>query len=154
MRPLAVLATLCVLGFAHRTPRTAEEIEIQRRLQSAAYYVRISSRIRPSANRNQCAPAIAQFTASRKREFAQKALTGRPELPGYDKLFNEDSYATQDTLLSCNMIPREAQVQNNSCVLTPVVTEGPYYHKEGHLIRQNIAEYQDGLMLVSYIYPH
>lgn len=85
-------------------------------------------------------------------------MTGRPELPGYDNLFNvyEDSHATtQDTLLSCNAIPREPQIQNNSCVLTPVVTEGPYYHKEGHLIRQNIAEYQDGLMLVScYIYAH
>jgi len=40
------------------------------------------------------------------------------------------------------------KIQNNTCVLTPVVTEGPYYHQTGHLIRQNIAEHQDGLMLV------
>jgi len=40
------------------------------------------------------------------------------------------------------------KIQNNTCVLTPVVTEGPYYHQTGHLIRQNIAEHQDGLLLV------
>ncbi|KAG5717640.1 hypothetical protein E4T56_gene8581, partial [Termitomyces sp. T112] len=42
----------------------------------------------------------------------------------------------------------DTRLQNNSCVLTPVVTEGPYYHVQGHPIRQNIAELQDGLLLL------
>ena len=44
----------------------------------------------------------------------------------------------------------ETHIQNNTCVLAPEVTEGPYYHIEGHPVRRNIAEYQDGLLLVSY----
>jgi len=40
------------------------------------------------------------------------------------------------------------RIQNNTCVLAPEVTEGPYYHEAGHPIRQNIAEYQDGLLLL------
>lgn len=40
------------------------------------------------------------------------------------------------------------EIQNNTCVLAPEVTEGPYWHEVGHPIRQNIAEYQDGLLLV------
>ncbi len=38
----------------------------------------------------------------------------------------------------------EAEIDNNTCVLTPVVTEGPYYHKQGHPLRTNIAELQPG----------
>jgi hypothetical protein len=32
------------------------------------------------------------------------------------------------------------------------VTEGPYYHKPGHPIRQNLAEFQFGLLLVCHSY--
>ncbi|KAF8735953.1 hypothetical protein AX14_001159 [Amanita brunnescens Koide BX004] len=133
MRSLVALVLLSALGLAHKTPRTAEEIEVQRRLQSAAYV---------------CAPAIAEYTANRKA-FAQQVMTGRPDLLGYDSLFNayEDPKPRQE-LLSCDVVEREPHIQNNSCVLTPVVTEGPYYHKERHPIRQNIVEYQDGLMLL------
>jgi hypothetical protein len=41
----------------------------------------------------------------------------------------------------------DTHVQNNTCVLAPEVTEGPYHH-EDHPLRQNIAELQDGLLLV------
>lgn len=51
------------------------------------------------------------------------------------------------TFLECSPI-RETTIQNNTCVLTPETTEGPYWHKAGHPIRQNIAEYQNGLLLV------
>ena len=43
MRSLVVLFSLFTLGLAHKAPKTAEEIEVQRRLQSAAYYVRCIS---------------------------------------------------------------------------------------------------------------
>jgi hypothetical protein len=39
---LIVLALLFALCLAHKTPRTVEEIEVQRRLQSAAYHARLS----------------------------------------------------------------------------------------------------------------
>ncbi|KIL64955.1 hypothetical protein M378DRAFT_77466 [Amanita muscaria Koide BX008] len=134
---LSLLAALAV--DAHNVPKTDREFEVQRRLQAAAYY---------------CAPAVAQFTADRKRQFTQKVLSGQPELPGYADLFTsyEDAVQSQDNhqeLMSCSPVQRESHMKNNnSCVLTPVVTEGPYYHKENHIIRQNIAEYEDGLLLL------
>jgi hypothetical protein len=50
--------------------------------------------------------------------------------------------------MSCTPV-KDSSMQNNTCVLAPEVTEGPYYHTEGHPIRQNIAELEDGLLLVS-----
>ncbi|KAF8632667.1 hypothetical protein AX17_004799 [Amanita inopinata Kibby_2008] len=135
MRHPFFLPVLIALAAAHSTPKTEKEIEVQRSLQAAAYY---------------CAPAVAEYTAARKRSFAQKVLSGRPQLPGYEDLFRAyedvDAGDTQ-SLMSCAPV-RDAEIQNNTCVLTPVVTEGPYYHKEGHPIRQNIAEYQSGLLLL------
>ncbi|KAH8823111.1 Intradiol ring-cleavage dioxygenase [Flagelloscypha sp. PMI_526] len=129
-------------ALAHKEPKSDEEIEVQRNLQAAAYH---------------CAPAIAQFTAERQQAWAQKVLSGRPaqrvasQLPGYDELFDSDNYDTNDAsnqeLMSCTPI-QGTQIQNNSCVLAPEVTEGPYYHTVGHPIRQNIAELQDGLLLL------
>ena len=102
----------------------------------------------------QCAPAVAEFTASRKRSWAQKVLAGQPSLPGYQHLFSSETYGDIDAadddrkLLSCAPV-EDPHIQNNTCVLAPEVTEGPYYHISGHPIRQNIAELQDGLLLVS-----
>jgi hypothetical protein len=70
----------------------------------------------------QCAPAVAEFTASRKRSWAQKVLAGRPALPGYNELFAEGVYndapavAQQQTLMSCIPV-QETQIENNTCVL-------------------------------------
>lgn len=111
---------------------------------------------------DQCAPAVESFTASRKRAWAQKALAGIPGLPGHQELFSAETYADlgdsehakandDDTLMNCTPIS-ETHIQNNTCVLAPEVTEGPYYHNEGHPIRQNIAELQDGLLLVCSAY--
>ncbi|KAJ3915122.1 Intradiol ring-cleavage dioxygenase [Lentinula edodes] len=69
-----------------------------------------------------CAPAVGEFTAARKRAWQQQEI------------------------LACDVIEEETEMQNNSCVFTPIVTEGPYYHNSGHPIRQNIAEYQIGLL--------
>ncbi|CAH7689368.1 Intradiol ring-cleavage dioxygenase [Phakopsora pachyrhizi] len=40
------------------------------------------------------------------------------------------------------------KLRNHSCVLSPFVTSGPYYHRSEHPIRQNLAEWQDGLPLL------
>lgn len=109
-------------------------------------------------NDEQCAPAVERFTAARKRSWARKVLAGRPELPGYQELFNAGVYedepetlpASEDgdqTIMGCTPVSTTT-IQNNTCILSPVVTEGPYYHQAGHPIRQNIAEHQDGLLLV------
>ncbi|KAK7454059.1 hypothetical protein VKT23_011572 [Stygiomarasmius scandens] len=136
-RRLFHLLALLPLVLAHNEPKTDQEIETQRALQRAAYY---------------CAPAVAEFTAARKRRWAQKVLNVNPGLPGYEDLFSDGTYvdgsagdSEQKELMECSPV-RETHMQNNTCVLTPVVTEGPYYHKEGHPIRTNIAEYQIGLL--------
>ncbi|TFK19602.1 aromatic compound dioxygenase [Coprinopsis marcescibilis] len=142
---LVLAATSSTL--AHKEPKNAHEVEVQRALQAAAYH---------------CAPAIESFTAGRKRAFAQRALAGG--VPGYQHLFSSETYEDlvkqvdggassegerhpDGSLMSCTPIS-DTHIQNNSCVLAPEVTEGPYYHTEGHPLRQNIAELQDGLLLL------
>ncbi|KAJ3507810.1 hypothetical protein NLJ89_g6092 [Agrocybe chaxingu] len=146
---LSFLFALLAAGesWAHRHPKTEHEIEVQRSLQAAAYH---------------CAPAVESFTAARKLAFAQRALAGNPSLPGYQHLFsaetyrdlpeaphndNSDEIGDDETFMKCMPIS-DTHIQNNTCVLAPEVTEGPYYHTEGHPIRQNIAEWQDGLLLL------
>jgi len=135
MISLVLFLSLPFLSFAHNEPHTPEEIGVQRNLQVAAYH---------------CAPAVAEFTAARQRSWAQRVLSGRPSLPGYDHLFAEGTYADvapgrEQQLLSCTPV-EETKIENNTCVLTPQVAEGPYYHMYGHPIRQNIAEMQSGLL--------
>ena len=66
---------------------------------------------------------------------------------------NPDSSNLHDdeTLMKCTPIS-DTHIQNNTCVLAPETTEGPYYHDETHPLRQNIAELQDGLLLVCCLY--
>jgi hypothetical protein len=127
----------------------------------------------------QCAPAVESFTRSRKQDFA-RTFYNHPGLPSLtfneQHLFSSNHYAdlldsvdgpTQtpammDELpsdcahddrrkhMEC-MPVSETHIQNNTCVLAPEVTEGPYYHIEGHPVRRNIAEYQDGLLLVCFL---
>ncbi|KAK0473420.1 Intradiol ring-cleavage dioxygenase [Armillaria novae-zelandiae] len=112
---------LPLFATAHSSPKTAEEREVQRALQQAAYH---------------CAPA--------------KVLAGNPSLPAYQDLFADGTYDAESgqELMSCTPVTEEVKMENNTCVLTPIVTEGPYYHQVGHPIRQNIAEYQIGVPLL------
>ncbi|KAF9525712.1 Intradiol ring-cleavage dioxygenase [Crepidotus variabilis] len=141
------LECFCLAGFllllplfavAHKEPETPQEIEVQRALQAAAYH---------------CAPAVAEFTAARKRALRQQNIAEPPELAAQQEVFasgvidNLNGGGSDKTFLECSSV-REGQIHNNTCVLTPEVTEGPYWHQAGHLIRQNIAEYQNGLLLL------
>ena len=88
--------------------------------------------------------------------------TGIPSIPGHQHLFSTETYQDlsgsseskthddDDTYMKCTPIS-DTHIQNNTCVLTPEVTEGPYYHNQDHPIRQNIAGLQDGLLLVCLI---
>lgn len=135
------------LGFsqtlAHNHPETEHEIEVQRALQAAAY---------------NCVPAIESFTASRKQAWAQQVLAGSPHLAGHQHLFSAETYgdladsphnpeSQDEAYMRCTPIS-DTHIQNNTCVLAPEVTEGPYYHIEDHPLRQNIAGFQDGLLLL------
>lgn len=153
MKSILCLAalTLPLLASAHNKIQTPEDIEIQRSLQAAAYHVgfalllihplslsslffvvctsNVRHRVLPP-----CSPTNIvirqEFTAARKRSWAQKVLGGRPSLAGYEDLFDSGTYrdlaATEhgsggQKLLSCvEEIPTE--IRNNSCVLgTPIV---------------------------------
>ena len=88
--------------------------------------------------------------------------TGIPSIPAHQHLFSTETYQDlsgsseskthddDDTYMKCTPIS-DTHIQNNTCVLTPEVTEGPYYHNQDHPIRQNIAGLQDGLLLVCLI---
>lgn len=110
----------------------------------------------------QCAPAVESFTAARKKAWARNVLAGHPgSVHALDQdLFSEYQYQDiaaaaaphrddndEETFMSCTPVS-DTHIQNNTCVLAPQVTEGPYYHTVGHPIRQNIAELQDGLLLL------
>ncbi|KAJ7267285.1 Intradiol ring-cleavage dioxygenase [Mycena rebaudengoi] len=135
---LLLLFPLIFRTSAHKVAKTPEELKIQQSLRAAAYH---------------CAPAVGDFTAARKRAWGQKALGkwGIPRLPPYDELFTQEPLRGIDgpdsEFLSCSPM-HDTQIENNTCVLAPEVTEGPYYHLVGHPIRQNLAEYQDGLLLL------
>ncbi|KDR66576.1 hypothetical protein GALMADRAFT_273499 [Galerina marginata CBS 339.88] len=135
-----LLLLLVPLVSGHKEPKTLLEVEVQCAHRAAAY---------------DCAPAVEEFTATRKRSYAQKILGEPPELlTGQDLLASgifdntiEGGESSDKIFLECSTI-RETLVQNSTCVLTPETTEGPYWHKAGHPIRQNIAEYQNGLLLL------
>ncbi|EKM77683.1 hypothetical protein AGABI1DRAFT_129968 [Agaricus bisporus var. burnettii JB137-S8] len=141
---VSLLSTTCFVS-AHKEPKTPEEIQVQRALQAAAYY---------------CSPAVDQFTAVRKRAWARKINAGQGELPSHEKMFLNNMYEISqgslavparleddDIDMGCTPIST-TEIQNNTCVLAPEVAEGPYWHEVGHPIRQNIADYQDGLLLL------
>ncbi|KAL8286217.1 hypothetical protein RQP46_004705 [Phenoliferia psychrophenolica] len=114
---------------AHDVPSTPEEIAHQLHLQESMYH---------------CTPQIAKHLAERKRA-AQVALGGRPSTDA-STMFLESAFETsQDRpTLECTSA-QEAKIRNHTCVLSPEVTQGPYYHVAGHPIRQNMAENQLGL---------
>ena len=148
---------------AHNHPETDHELEVQRALQAAAFHVSFYQNLPFTIlmSSYQCAPAIESFTASRKQAWAQRVLAGSPTLPSHQHLFSVEAFQDlsgssdskphdgddDETYMKCTPIS-DTHIQNNTCVLTPEVTEGPYYHNQDHPIRQNIAGLQDGLLLV------
>lgn len=105
---------------------------------------------------------------------AQQILHGGLPATDATNLFLDNAFETaQDVkkvILECSPL-EEATIRNTTCVCTcrplffsvrklrsplslncpvsPEVTQGPYYHDAGHLIRQNMAEYQIGIPFVS-----
>jgi len=125
--------------YAHNEPvRTPEQIKAFQDLQAAAYH---------------CAPTVAAYTAERQRAFAQQVLAGQTHHSlAADDLFADGAYSDLppkgvQKLLACNTI-EETKIRNNTCVLAPEVTMGPYYETLEHPIRSNIAEYEPGLLFL------
>ncbi|GAA5907215.1 hypothetical protein JCM5296_004987 [Sporobolomyces johnsonii] len=97
-----------------------------------------------------CAPQIAKYQAQRKRASQEYLAGGAPTTA--QEMFLDGAFETAqengETLMACSPIEEEAKIRNHTCVLAPEVTEGPYYHTEGHPIRQNMAEDQLGLLFL------
>lgn len=109
-----------------------------------------------------CAPQIAVLEAARKRSFAQRVLGGDPtshqnlfasgyfEPEGIEASFDQITKLANEQnkqLMACEPV-QETKIRNNTCVLAPEVTEGPYYHSAGHPIRSNMAEWQLGVLFM------
>ncbi|KAF8329153.1 Intradiol ring-cleavage dioxygenase [Cantharellus anzutake] len=122
---------------AHPESKTPEQVKAYQDLQAAAYH---------------CAPTIAKYTAERQRRFAEHVLGGSsPQylLSSDNGLFDSDTYEDvgPQKLLACTPF-EEQKIRNNTCVLAPEVTAGPYYETAEHPMRTNIAEYQPGLLFL------
>ncbi|CAK5269451.1 unnamed protein product [Mycena citricolor] len=135
---LLTILPLIAVAVAHKQATTAQEKAVESSLRDAALV---------------CAPTIGSYTTGRKRAFARKALARSAGYPtGIDdyESFAQDPLqigSPEESSLSCQAV-EDKDIQNNTCILTPEVTSGPYYHVQGHPIRQNIAEMQDGLLLL------
>ncbi|KAL8293576.1 hypothetical protein RQP46_000277 [Phenoliferia psychrophenolica] len=124
---LALAALLSSSVKAHdEHPKTPSQVEQYKRQQESIYH---------------CAPQIALYNAARKRA-TQQVLNGGIASTDAEDLFLD---AGDTKVLECNAVVDEARIRNNTCVLSPETTHGPYYHAAGHPIRQNMAEYQLGL---------
>ncbi|EPQ26311.1 uncharacterized protein PFL1_06246 [Pseudozyma flocculosa PF-1] len=137
---LAMLPTTSAHG-----PETREEVVKFLDQQATAYH---------------CAPAVAAYTAARKRSWAQKVLGGAPIadqnrfIDGYFEAKGLDGEVVKKgikeleeegkRIMACDPVV-ESKIRNSTCVLAPQSTEGPYYHTEAHPIRSNMAEWQLGL---------
>ena len=101
----AVIALGAASALAHDdTPKTPEQIRVYQELQAAAYL---------------CAPAVAEYTAERKRLFAQKVLGGIPSgqtLAASDLFSDNLDEQTGRKLLSCH-VAEDLKIRNNTCVL-------------------------------------
>ncbi|BGP52777.1 hypothetical protein JCM8202_003856 [Rhodotorula sphaerocarpa] len=130
------LAGLATSVLAHdEVPNTPERIKYLQSIEEKMYA---------------CGPKIAKYQALRKRA-TQHVLGGGSaptdakdlfvEVGDNDELDGEGSHISK-TLLA--HVTEEPRIRNHSCILAPMLTEGPYYHSEGHPIRQNMAEDQLG----------
>ncbi|BGP12245.1 hypothetical protein JCM10213_000062 [Rhodosporidiobolus nylandii] len=97
-----------------------------------------------------CAPKIAAYVEQRKRS-SQQVLSGSAPTDAQDMFLEgafESAQGKDQPTYGCSPMESEAKIRNHTCVLAPELTEGPYYHTEGHPIRQNMAEDQLGLLFL------
>ncbi|KAF8335880.1 Intradiol ring-cleavage dioxygenase [Cantharellus anzutake] len=101
--------------------------------KSFSPYPQLESEARNRAARN-CASAIRAFQEQRRtiRDFSKK-------LSGLEKLSNR--------AINGPLWHKPKGIRNTTCVLTPEVTEGPYYIKN-ELVRRDIREGQPGVPLI------
>jgi protocatechuate 3,4-dioxygenase beta subunit len=144
---VASIITLEIGSVSAHGPKTASQVAEFLDRQTTAYH---------------CAPQIAVLEAARKRSFAQRVLGGDPTshqnlfAAGYFEPSGIEAAVDQVTklaaeqgkqLMACEPV-QETKIKNNTCVLAPEVTEGPYYHSVGHPVRANMAEWQLGLLFM------
>ncbi|KAJ3472767.1 hypothetical protein NLI96_g13263 [Meripilus lineatus] len=116
------LAAICALVAAHPGGH-------KRMAANELHKRQIAARERNLLARN-CAPAIAEFQASRK---ARRSLKKRQE--------------TVASSTASAASPHVTSIQNFTCVTAPEVTEGPYYINN-ELVRADLTETQPGVKLI------
>ncbi|KAE8206888.1 hypothetical protein CF327_g7468 [Tilletia walkeri] len=120
-----------------------------------------------------CMPAVEAYTLARKRQARARLGLQQDSSSGELPFFNmragmlDDPTATPQLFMNeeagglASQSEEERQrvfmgydgleqskIRNSTCVLAPEVTEGPYFHHQGHPIRRHMAEYQLGLPFV------
>ncbi|KAL9934492.1 hypothetical protein V8E36_006948 [Tilletia maclaganii] len=123
-----------------------------------------------------CMPALQAYTLARKRQVRLQQGSGGsiPEmLHASTGAGRTQAIFSDDPTVTPNLFMRETvggdgdgaaadllglghgveadayfRIRNSTCVLAPEVTEGPYFHSKGHLIRRHMAEYQLGLPFI------
>lgn len=104
-------------------------------------------------------PDSQQYTASRKRSWAQKVLGGRPSLAGYDDLFDSGSYldlaaseenGSSQKLLSC-VEEKETEIVNNTCVLGMSYSYSFSLRVEANCLNCSAGSHSRSLL--SYVWP-
>ncbi|WAR61624.1 hypothetical protein PtB15_12B314 [Puccinia triticina] len=148
---LAILALVThYLANAHNEPETEDEIRNYLDSQRSIYhcYPEILSQVEQRKLAFLKASSTAQFvdqTASSKLDTLEFGSSA-PELPP------DHQFPDSPSNLICTQNPSRLsakinKIRNSTCVLSPIVRAGPYYHLEGHPIRQDLAEWQEGLPL-------
>ncbi|KAH9445909.1 hypothetical protein MJO29_012185 [Puccinia striiformis f. sp. tritici] len=153
--PFSTLAIVAIISncltLAHNEPKTEDEIRDYIDSQRSIYhcYPEILSQVEQrkamfakTSSGAQLVDQTATATASKLQtlEFGSSGSDHPPDHPFLESPSN----------LVCTQRHSSAKIskiRNSTCVLSPIVTAGPYYHQEGHPIRQDIAEWQDGLPL-------
>lgn len=158
MRPFSTIAFIAILSnylaHAHQEPETEEEIRHYLDAQRSIFhcYPDILSQVeqRKSAllkgGDAQQHLWVDQSTPSSKFDTLQFGSHDPPpsESPSLDPNPSRLICSSQNPDPSSLKFK---QVRNSTCVLSPTVRAGPYYHREGHPIRQSLAEWQEGLPL-------
>ncbi|KAM0752806.1 aromatic compound dioxygenase [Meredithblackwellia eburnea MCA 4105] len=131
----SIISILSIAGVAlahDESKKTPAQVEAYRRQQESIYH---------------CAPQIIKYNAERKAALQQ--VLGHAHPTDASTMFVGEALNLEQgetTALACKQTDDfVAKIKNNTCVLSPETTQGPYYHDRGHPIRQRMAELQLGL---------
>ncbi|EFP84436.1 hypothetical protein PGTUg99_013215 [Puccinia graminis f. sp. tritici] len=156
--PFSTLAVLAIIltVHAHNEPETEDELRHYLDSQRSIYhcYPEILKQVEHRKSAFLKASSAAQLVHQTTHNPASSRLetlefgASASEIPSDYNLLHHQAPSN----LICTQNPSHFsakinKIRNSTCVLSPIVRAGPYYHLEGHPIRQDLAEWQEGLPL-------